>query len=306
MAETPHRSGFVTIVGPPNVGKSTLVNAIVGEKIAITTPKPQTTRDRIRGIWTRPEAQIVFIDTPGVHKARNRLNRAMVQAAVSTLSDVDLVYLMFDGTRLAEAPEKAQKTHDTLLDALATVQRPAIALINKVDKLRAKGALLPIIEAVTALGRFEAIVPVSALRAEGLDALQAATLPLIPHGPPLFPGDALTDRSLRFMAREIVREHLFMSLEQELPYQIAVSIDSWKERSEKLIAIHGSIHVARKSQKGIVIGKGGSRLKKVGARARRDLEALLETKVYLDLHVRVEEGWIDRAAGLRKLGYDDV
>jgi len=306
VTETPHRSGFVAIVGPPNVGKSTLVNAIVGEKIAITTPKPQTTRDRIRGIWTEPGAQIVFIDTPGVHKARNRLNRAMVQTAIGTLSDVDLVYLMFDADRLADNPERAQQTHSLLLKTLSEGRTPAIALVNKVDRVKAKGALLPLIEVVSGLGHFEAIIPMSALRREGLDELLESTRPLIPKGPPLFPGDALTDRTLRFMAREIVREHLFMSLEQELPYQIAVSIDSWKEQGQKLVTIHGSIHVSRKSQKGIVIGKGGSRLKKVGAQAQRDLEALLETKVYLDLHVRVEEGWIDRADGLRKLGYDDI
>jgi GTP-binding protein Era len=305
MVET-HRSGFVAIVGRPNVGKSTLLNALVGEKIAITTPKPQTTRDRIRGIASFPEWQVVFVDTPGIHDARNKLNRYMVDAAIGTFKDVDLVYFLVDAEKMLSDAEKIRRVNAPIFETLEKAGTPAILVLNKVDMVSDKGKLLPMIEELSTAMNFNAIVPLSALKKDGIDQLLELTRPYLPEGPALFPGDEITDRTMRFMAREIVREHLFMALDKELPYQIAVSVLEWKEQSDGVTLIHITIHVSRASHKGIVIGKGGARLKRIGQRSRRDLESFLSTKVFLDLHVRVEEGWTDRERSLRKLGYNEL
>ena len=305
MAE-PFRSGFVAIVGRPNVGKSTLINTLVGEKVAITTPKPQTTRDRIRGIVTTDRAQVILVDTPGIHQARNKLNRYMVDVAVAMLGDVDLVYLLVDVPHLVAKPEKVLSETREIIDKIRGSGTKTFLIPNKVDLVPDKGSLLPLIESLNEMHAFAEIVPISAKKGDGTDKLLAMTEATLPEGPALFPGDSLTDRNMRFMAREIVREKLFMSLKKELPYQIAVSIDSWKEREDGMLVIHSSIHVARSSQKAIVIGRGAGRLKSVGQKARQDLERLTGSRVFLDLHVRVEDDWVDREAGLRKLGYDEA
>lgn len=299
-----YRSGFVAIVGRPNVGKSTLINQLVGEKVAITTPKPQTTRDRIRGIVTRPEGQVILVDTPGIHQARNKLNRYMVDVAVATLGDVDVVYLLIDVPHLISKPDKVWEETEAIVAQIARQGTRTLLLPNKIDAVPDKSLLLPMMERFSKLHPFDAIFPISAKKGDGTDKLLDHTLAMLPTGPALFPGDALTDRSMRFMAREVVREKLFMRLNKELPYQIAVSIDDWVEREDGLVTIHASIHVTRDSQKAIVIGKGGGRMKAVGQDARLELESLFGTRIFLALHVRVEPDWVDREAGLRKLGYD--
>ncbi len=305
MVET-FRSGFVAIVGRPNVGKSTLINTLVGEKVAITTPKPQTTRDRIRGIVTTDSAQVILVDTPGIHQARNKLNRYMVDVAVATLGDVDLVYLLVDVPHLVSKPEKVLSETREIVDKIRGSGTKTFLIPNKVDLVPDKASLLPLIESLNEMHDFVEIVPISAKKGDGTQKLLEMTKTFLPEGPALFPGDSLTDRNMRFMAREIVREKLFMSLNKELPYQIGVSIDSWKEREDGLLVIHSSIHVTRSSQKAIVIGRGAERLKSVGQRSRKDLERLTGMRVFLDLHVRVEDDWVDREAGLRKLGYDET
>jgi GTP-binding protein Era len=299
-----HRSGFVAIVGRPNVGKSTLLNRLVGERVAITSPKPQTTRDRIRGILTDKNHQAVFIDTPGIHEASSRLHRYMVSLAVGTLSDSDLVVMVVDAERFVDRFDHERAQTEEILGVLGEAGTPSLLVLNKIDRVKDRRRLLPVIEALSGLHPFEHLIPVSAQGGEGVPELSALTCSLLPEGPALFPEDDFTDRSLRFLASETIREPLFMQLRQELPYHVAVGIDAWEDKGE-VVVIHATIHVARSSQKGMVIGRGGSRLKAVGQSARRGLERLLNRRVFLDLRVRVEPGWTERPESLRKLGYDE-
>ena len=303
----PHRAGFIGIVGRPNAGKSTLINRLVGEEVAIATPKPQTTRDRIRGIRSFDGWQAIFVDTPGIHEARTRLNRYMVDLAVSTLSEVDLVYLLLDAPKWQERPDKHQAETRRIVEHIEIAKTPTILVLNKVDKVKDKAKLLSIIDAARQLHDFVEIVPVSALRGGGCEGLLATTRRRLPEGPALYEADALTDRPLRFVVKELIREPLIMQLGQELPYNLAVTVDAWQERPTGALAIHASIHVARKSHKPIIVGKGGSRIKKVGQAARHRIEQLLERpgRVYLDLRVKVDERWVDRPDKLRELGYDE-
>ena len=213
---------------------------------------------------------------------------------------------MVDVPHLISKPDKVFEETEAIAQKIAKQATPTILLLNKVDLVSDKLTLLPLIERLNAIHTFHEVIPISARKGDGKDRLLKATVALMPEGPALFPGDALTDRTMRFMTREVIREKLFMRLQKELPYQLAVSIDSWKEREDGLITIHAAIHVARSSQKAIVIGRGGSLIKAVGQASRKELEGLLSTRIYLDLHVRVEEDWIDREAGLRKLGYDEM
>lgn len=303
--ETPYRSGFVAIVGRPNVGKSTLLNRLVGERVAITSPKPQTTRDRIKGILTDDHHQAVFVDTPGIHEASSRLHRYMVGLAVGTLVESDLVLMVMDAERCVGhlADEMAQVA--SILEALGESGTSAVLVLNKIDRVRDRRKLLPVMEALSGAYTFQHTVPVSAKIGDGVEELSTLVCSMLPEGSPLFPEDDFTDRSLRFLASETIREPLFMQLRQEIPYHVAVGIDAWEEKDE-VVVIHATIHVARSSQKGIVIGKGGSRLKAVGQSARHGLERLLDRRVFLDLRVRVEPRWTERPDGLRKLGYDEA
>ena len=292
------RSGFVAILGPPNAGKSTLLNRMLGEKITITSRKPQTTRNRILGVVHRDNAQLVLIDTPGVHKSKTPLNVRIVDTALSALADVDLVLVIAD----AAQPDPPSETY--LLKHLEGVGKPALLALNKID-LVPKDNLLDQMAAWSTRRPFEAILTISALRGLEIDTLLDAMEQRLPEGPPFFPEDTLTDVPERFIVAELIREKVFRLTGEEIPYAAAVTVEAFKEerRSGGTIRIHASIHVERGSQKGIIIGKGGRKLKEIGQAARADIERLLATKVYLELFVRVQKNWSRDTRALRKFGY---
>ncbi|ABB32540.1 GTP-binding protein Era [Geobacter metallireducens RCH3] len=297
MSDNPFRSGFVSIIGRPNVGKSTLLNRILGEKIVITSDKPQTTRNRIQGIHNVPGAQIVFIDTPGIHQARSRLNKYMVEVALSAIREVDLVLF------LVEANQKPGEQEQEIIDVLAGATAPVFLVINKVD-LTEKGAVLERIAAYKDRYPFREIVPISAGTGDGVDHLVELVRKALPQGPVYFPDDILTDVPERFIAAEIIREKVFRMTRDEVPYATAVEVDSFKEREDGgLVSIAATITVERDSQKGIIIGKKGAMLKKIGSAARVEIEKLLNTKVFLELFVRVRKDWSEDERMLKELGY---
>ncbi len=287
------RSGFVAIVGRPNVGKSTLLNCLLGEKISITSDKPQTTRNRIRGILTLPQAQLVFIDTPGIHKPVHRMNELMVNAALGTYGEVDVILL------LVEATERPGGGDRFIIESLAKVRTPVFLLINKVDLVE-KVRLLPLMQEYSGLYPFAEIVPVSALRRD-LGGLVDAIVKRMPRGPRYFPDDQLTDQPERFIVTEIIREKVFELTKEEIPYSTAVVIEQMKEEPD-LTRVHATIFVDRDSQKGIVIGRNGALLKEIGTRARLDAEKLLGVKVFLQLWVKVRKGWREDDRMLRNIG----
>jgi len=291
------RSGFVAIVGAPNAGKSTLLNRILGEKISITSKKPQTTRNRILGVAHRPGSQMVFIDTPGVHQARGELNTRIVEVALAALADVDLVLLMAD---LAAPSPPAEKL---LIKALKSLKCPVMLALNKTDQV-SKNSVLPAMEAWSGRGSFQEIMPLSAKNGDGVGQLLAVMEQHLPPGPPFFPEDSLTDLPTRFLVAEMIREKAFRLTGQEIPYAVAVTIDTFKEEAaQKLTRIAATIHVERDSQKGIVIGKKGAKLKQIGADARKDIERMLASRVYLKLFVRVQKNWSQDTKALRRFGY---
>lgn len=295
--ETVFRAGFAALVGRPNVGKSTLLNALVGQKISIVTPRPQTTRHRIVGLVNRPAAQIAFVDTPGLHFGGQRaLNRAMNRAAAAALVDADLVVFVVEALRWTPEDE-------AVMQRIRDSGRPALAVINKVDKARPRERLLPFIAELAARHPFSAVVPVSAQRGDALEPLVAAIAALLPESPQLFDERDLTDRDLRFRIAEIVREKLTLELNQEVPYGIAVEVEKMAEEEGRQI-VHAVIWVDREGQKPIVIGAGGARLKRVGSSARRELVALLGQRVHLELWVKVRENWADNSSALRSLGLE--
>lgn len=297
MSDKPFRSGFVSIIGRPNVGKSTLLNRILGEKIVITSDKPQTTRNRIQGIHNVPGAQIVFIDTPGIHQARSRLNKYMVEVALSSLREVDLVLF------LVEANQRPGEQEQEIIDVLAGATAPVFLVINKLD-LTEKGVLLERIAAYKDRYPFREIVPVSAGTGDGVEHLVELVRDALPEGPVYFPDDILTDVPERFIAAEIIREKVFRLTRDEIPYATAVEVDSFKEREDGgLVSIAATITVERDSQKGIIIGKKGAMLKKIGSAARVEIEKLLNTKVFLELFVRVRKDWSEDERMLKELGY---
>lgn len=298
MAES-FKAGYVAIVGRPNVGKSTLLNRFLGQKVSIVSPRPQTTRDRILGVKSLPRAQIVFLDTPGIHRSEQRFNREMVRAALRTLEEADLILWMVD----AEAPE----TPDDLLilEELGRAEPPSYLLINKVDRV-AKDLLLPIIDRFRVRHPFREIVPISATAGDNVDRLEALLVRDLPAGHPFFPQDQVTDRPERFLIAELIREQVFHLLHQELPYAVAVTVDRVREREgTDLTDVGATIYVEKDSQKGIVIGAGGQMLKKVGQRSRPEIEALLGRRVNLQLWVKVREAWRRDERALRELGYLD-
>jgi GTP-binding protein Era len=292
------RSGFVAIVGAPNVGKSTLLNRMLGQKISITSKKPQTTRNRILGVLDRPGTQFVFLDTPGVHHASKPLNERIVEVALSALADVDLILVMAD----AAAPQP--EAEGFMVEKLsARSKTPAILALNKIDKVE-KASLLDQIGRWSRRHAFKSIVPVSALRGLQVDELVDTMAAALPQGPPLYPQGSLTDMPERFIAGELIREKAFRLTGEEIPYSVAVTVEEFKEEKEGgLIRIHATIHVERDSQKGMVIGKGGLKLKEIGQAARREIERMVGTKVFLKLFVRVQKNWSKDTKALRKFGY---
>jgi GTPase len=291
------KSGFVAILGAPNAGKSTLLNTILGEKISITSEKPQTTRNRILGIHNREGAQIVLLDTPGVHRAKEPLNVRIVEVALAVVADADLVLLMAD----ASAPDPDAEA--LLLGKLALGKKPVILALNKID-LVSKNHLLPIIQRWTERFNFAAIVPISARHRLQVEPLLETMLQHLPSGYPFYGPEDITDLPERFIVGELVREKAFRLTGQEIPYATAVTVDEFKEESEgKLVRIHATLHVERASQKGILIGKGGSKLRQIGEAARKEIQQLLGTKVFLKLFVRMEKNWSKDTKALKRFGY---
>ena len=293
----PFRSGFAALVGRPNVGKSTLLNALVGEKVSIVTPRPQTTRHRILGIVNLPGAQIAFADTPGLHReARRALNKAMNRTATTALEDADVAVLVIEALKWDAGDELA-------LERIARARRPVILAVNKIDRVRPRERLLPFLASLGPRHGFLAIVPVSALKGDNIEDLRRTIAAHLPESPALFPDDAVTDRGLSFRIGEMIREKLTLELNQEVPYGIAVEVEQLKEEEGQLM-VDASIWVDRDGQKPIVIGARGARLKRVGRTARLALNGLLGRRVHLNLWVKVRENWADNARALRQLGVE--
>ena len=294
--EPGHRSGFVAIVGRPNVGKSTLLNRLLGEKIAIVTPKPQTTRHRIAGIKTGPHSQIIFLDTPGIHRAHSLMNRRMVDVALKALAEVEAVLWLLDSS------EGIRRDDEDVARTLRESRATTLVLLNKID-LIPKAALLPLMERSSALLAGREIIPVSALKGENLPLVLDRIEALLPEGPRYYPEGEITDQTERFIAAEIVREKIFLLTREEIPYGTAVTIEEFTEKPEKsLIVIKATIQVDRESHKPILIGKKGAMLKEIGMRARQELEAFLGAKVFLELFVKVDAGWTQDPHALTELG----
>ncbi len=288
------RSGFVGIIGLPNVGKSTLLNQLLGTKVSIVSSKPQTTRFNIRGVLTKDNYQVVFVDTPGIHDAKDLFNQIMVKEALNTLEEVDIILWVMDVTHRIPEEEK-------ILDLIKKAGKPAILALNKIDLIK-KQELLPIIDYFSKLHDFHAIVPVSALKNDGLDRLLDEIIKILPEGPFYYEPDRVTDLPLSLLIAEIIREKVFMLTYQEIPYSTAVKVEEIREEPEKnLLYIQATIFIERDSQKGIIIGKGGRMLKKIGTLAREELEFLLGKKIYLDLWVKALKDWRERESHIRRL-----
>lgn len=292
------KSGYVALVGAPNVGKSTLLNQLMQERISITAPKPQTTRNRILGILTHPDYQVIFVDTPGIHRARDEFNRALVDTALSTLDEVDTICF------LVEVPEVDRDINGYILENLKKAKTPVLLIINKIDVLRNKTEILRVIDRFQSLMPFKAIIPISALTGDGVGDLLKEVTGLLPEGPRYFPEDYLTDQPERFLVAELIREKIFHLVHQEVPYAVAVMVERFSEQSDRnRIEIDATIHVERNSQKAIIIGKKGQMLKEIGKQARADIEALLGCHVFLGLFVRVQKNWRKDARALSEFGY---
>ncbi|MBI1791595.1 MAG: GTPase Era [Acidobacteria bacterium] len=292
----PHASGFVTLLGRPNSGKSTLLNALVGTKVSIVADKPQTTRTAIQGVLTLPQGQIVFLDTPGIHKADSPLNKRLMNTVRAALEERDLLVYLHDASWSLTAEDRRA------LALLTRTKTPALLALNKIDLLKDKSLLLPLIESFRPLHEFAEYLPVSALTGEGLDELRAAVLARLPQGPPYFPPDHFTDQPERFLAAELIREKIIHETRQEVPHSVAVAIDKWEE-SPRLTRIFATILVEKDGQKGILIGKQGSLLKTVGTLARREMELLLDRKIFLELYVKVRPKWRENPAFLNLLDW---
>jgi GTPase len=313
MPPQKHRSGFAALIGRPNVGKSTLLNQLTGEKLAIVSPKPQTTRNRILGVVTRPEGQVAFLDTPGIHQAKGELNRYMVDIALQAVDEVDLVLFVIEPTP-SETPGVGPGNR-FILERLQKSKKPTFLVINKIDTIP-KQVLLPLIDLYRNEFPFAEVVPISAREDDGVEQLFQAVLQHMPEGEPLFPEDVLTDQAERTLVQEYIREQVLRHCRQEIPYSTAVLVDFFDESEREpppgtppgklagLIRIAASIYVERDSQKAIIIGKQGQMLKTIGTDARKSIQRLLGAHVYLSLRVRVEPRWSERPEGLKKLGYE--
>jgi GTP-binding protein Era len=290
------KSGFVSLIGLPNAGKSTLLNALVGQKVAIVADKPQTTRTSVQGVVTLPGAQIVFVDTPGIHKADTPLNKRLMQTVRNSLEERDLLLFVADAINpFGERDRRA-------LDLAGKTGTPVVLVLNKIDLVKDKAKLLPLIEEYKRHFAFAEYVPVSAAKNKGLDELQRVILARLPEGPAYFPEDYVTDQPERFLAAELIREKILLATRQEVPHSIAVMVDKWEEMP-KLTRIFATIRVERDGQKAIVIGSKGAMLKKIGTLARVEMERLFGIRIYLDLHVRVQPGWREKAAFLNALDW---
>jgi len=290
-------AGFVALVGPPNVGKSTLLNRILNEKLAIVSPKPQTTRNRIIGVYHGEGYQMVFIDTPGIHRTYTPLHKSMVASAQAVFKEVDVIAAMID----MHHPDASEIS--IILSNLKRSKIPSLLVINKIDRGE-KAKLLPIMDACRKRYPFDAIIPISALTGDGVDRLLKQLQSMLKAGPALFPPDMKTDQSESFLVSEMIREKIYHLTSRELPYSSAVTVESIEENSEKnMVSIEARIHVESESQKGILIGQGGRMIKSIGQASRQDIERMLESKVFLDLKVRVEKNWSKNPRSLRRLGY---
>lgn len=293
---TEHKSGFVAIIGRPNVGKSTLLNRIVGQKIAIMSDKAQTTRNKIQGVYTTPDTQIVFIDTPGIHKPRHRLGDFMVETAYSALREVDVTLFMIS------ADQKRGKGDDFIIERLKKSEVPVFLIVNKIDKVH-PDALLETIQDYSSQMDFAEVVPISATEGNNFETLMNVLVEQMPEGPQYFPEDQITDHPEYFIVSELVREKVLLLTRDEVPHSVAVVVDSMKRNENDKVHIQATIIIERDSQKGIIIGKGGKMLKVIGTKARQDIERLLGDKVYLELWVKVQKDWRDKQTYLKDFGY---
>ena len=295
---TQKKSGFVTLVGRPNVGKSTLMNHLIGQKIAITSNKPQTTRNRIQTVYTDERGQIIFLDTPGIHKAKNKLGEYMVNVAEHTLKEVDLVLWLVEPSTFIGAGERH------IAEQLSGVKTPVILVINKIDQVKKQEEILTFIDAYKDICPFAEIVPLSALKDRNTDLLQELIFKYLPYGPQFYDEDTVTDQPMRQIAAELIREKALRLLDDEIPHGIAVTIEKMKERKGGIMDIEASIICEKESHKGIIIGKGGGMLKKIGTEARREIEQMLEMRVNLQLWVKVRREWRDSELYMKNYGYD--
>ena len=295
---TQKKSGFVTLVGRPNVGKSTLMNHLIGQKIAITSNKPQTTRNRIQTVYTDERGQIIFLDTPGIHKAKNKLGEYMVNVAEHTLKEVDLVLWLVEPSTFIGAGERH------IAEQLSGVKTPVILVINKIDQVKKQEEILSSIDAYKDICPFAEIVPLSALKDRNTDLLLELIFKYLPYGPQFYDEDTVTDQPMRQIAAELIREKALRLLDDEIPHGIAVTIEKMKERKGGIMDIEASIICEKESHKGIIIGKGGGMLKKIGTEARREIEQMLEMRVNLQLWVKVRREWRDSELYMKNYGYD--
>ena len=303
---TAHRCGWVALMGPPNAGKSTLTNALVGQKVAIVTAKPQTTRNRIVGILTQKDAQVIFMDTPGVHalrgQTRGQLGKIMVQSAWQSFAVANCIVLVIDGDLYLRKPDFMERDLAPLIQPLAEEERPVVVVVNKVDLFHDKSRMLPLLESVAQMFPKAEIFPASALRRNGVEQLLELIRSHLPEGEAQFPEDQLSTAPMKFMAAEISREKLFEKLYQEVPYSVAVDVEVWDEEDDRVL-IHAAIYVAKPSHKAMVIGRAGEGIKAIGTTARKEIRDLVDKKVHLELWVKVREDWVDDPQFLHSLGF---
>ena len=303
---TAHRCGWVALMGPPNAGKSTLTNALVGQKVAIVTAKPQTTRNRIVGILTQKDAQVIFMDTPGVHalrgQTRGQLGKIMVQSAWQSFAVANCIVLVIDGDLYLRKPDFMERDLAPLIQPLAEEERPVVVVVNKVDLFHDKSRMLPLLESVAQMFPKADIFPASALRRNGVEQLLELIRSHLPEGEAQFPEDQLSTAPMKFMAAEIIREKLFEKLYQEVPYSVAVDVEVWDEEDDRVL-IHAAIYVAKPSHKAMVIGRAGEGIKAIGTAARKEIRDLVDKKVHLELWVKVREDWVDDPQFLHSLGF---
>lgn len=303
---TAHRCGWIALMGPPNAGKSTLTNALVGQKVAIVTAKPQTTRNRIVGILTQKDAQVIFMDTPGVHalrgQTRGQLGKIMVQSAWQSFAVANCIVLVIDGDLYLRKPDFMERDLAPLIQPLAEEERPVVVVVNKVDLFHDKSRMLPLLESVAQMFPKAEIFPASALRRNGVEQLLELIRSHLPEGEAQFPEDQLSTAPMKFMAAEIIREKLFEKLYQEVPYSVAVDVEVWDEEDDRVL-IHAAIYVAKPSHKAMVIGRAGEGIKAIGTAARKEIRDLVDKKVHLELWVKVREDWVDDPQFLHSLGF---